>query len=140
MNDPFFGESVDIIDAAITAAHPTGVSVFLLDPGAVPDAQGLTPISDSIGFSTAFGLGPHLSFASDSDGVPRGAINCSLAEFFCLQETGNFQSVGNVIFGADSGITILVRSDISDVPEPATLALLSIGLAGIGFARRRELH
>jgi hypothetical protein len=39
------------------------------------------------------------------------------------------------VAGAAVPVTYLIRSDI---PEPATVTLLGIGLAGLGFARRRK--
>jgi hypothetical protein len=76
-----------------------------------------------------------VQFASDPATItlPAGAFNV-----LNIVENGAFQFAGNLDFGESTIYQFQVRSDVADVPAPATLLLLGSGLAAVCSATWRR--
>jgi hypothetical protein len=91
--------------------------------------------------------GASFQFVFESDGATNFDLDVENAlknpSTVTILETGAFQDlIGPAGAFPYAGLDIQVRSDFAnpEVPEPATLVLLAIAFAGLGWARQRMLH
>lgn len=129
-----------------------GIGIFQIVPGIYPSVNvrfvildpGTTDVSDLFSlqvvagdvFNTTFIF---IQFASDLEGPLTYVPDPTLDEL--ITETGDFQTVYSASdLGPNGNADLVIRfaSDVDTTPEPASLALLGLGLTLLTWSRRRS--
>lgn len=143
--DPNFGRQPLIVGSAYTNNLDGATSTILYNIDARQDVLVIQNPPNAGGLVTVGPLGMNVGTVLGFDILTMGGMNMGYVAVIDV-DRGDFRSWFGTIdlntgmitpISPIGGVALRVR-DIAVVPEPASMAVLSIGLAGVMFARRRR--
>jgi hypothetical protein len=129
------------IDLGLPATSIAAHTVALLEPGTDNVSDTVTVYGDVLATSAHVTV---VVLTSVESAEPGTLGICSNAYNACIPEDVNQGGPIDVttalgLSAANTPFRLLVQSDLAEVPEPTTVALLTCGLVGVCTARRRPL-
>jgi hypothetical protein len=144
----FEGGEIDIAISGITLTVPTSIRIVARNDFVAPDPvtdviANLTSNNNATGTTTqTISLQPSgggATLGSTTNTISLTGPQMAISSFTLVPVvSGGYRIINDTTFAATGLGTVSIDSVTVAVPEPATLAVLGVGLAGLGFAVRRR--